>query len=114
MLRKNYLNKEALVNLKNYKYVAGNYSIIDKIINPFWVGFTELFPMWLAPNMVTLVGLMLPLLTALLFATQDLTQTKTLDSSYYLFAFFAEFLYQTLDACDGKQARRTGSSSPLG
>jgi phosphatidylglycerophosphate synthase len=24
------------------------------------------------------------------------------------------FLYQTLDAIDGKQARRTGSSSPLG
>lgn len=24
------------------------------------------------------------------------------------------FVYQTLDACDGKQARRTGSSSPLG
>lgn len=23
-------------------------------------------------------------------------------------------MYQTLDACDGKQARRTGSSSPLG
>lgn len=30
--------------------------------------------------------------------------------------FFAVglFVYQTLDACDGKQARRTGSSSPLG
>ncbi|GIY05052.1 hypothetical protein CEXT_526051, partial [Caerostris extrusa] len=24
------------------------------------------------------------------------------------------FIYQTLDACDGKQARRTGTSSPLG
>ena len=24
------------------------------------------------------------------------------------------FLYQTLDGCDGKQARRTGTSSPLG
>lgn len=30
--------------------------------------------------------------------------------------FFAVglFIYQTLDACDGKQARRTGTSSPLG
>ena len=26
----------------------------------------------------------------------------------------ATFIYQTFDACDGKQARRTGSSSPLG
>lgn len=30
-----------------------------------------------------------------------------------LFAF-GLFIYQTLDACDGKQARRTGSNSPLG
>jgi phosphatidylglycerophosphate synthase len=32
---------------------------------------------------------------------------------YYLCAFNV-FMYQTLDAIDGKQARRTGSSSPLG
>lgn len=32
----------------------------------------------------------------------------------YLQAALGLFLYQTLDAIDGKQARRTGSSSPLG
>lgn len=32
----------------------------------------------------------------------------------YLVASACMFLYQTLDAIDGKQARRTGSSSPLG
>jgi ethanolaminephosphotransferase len=32
----------------------------------------------------------------------------------YLFSVFMAFMYQTLDAVDGKQARRTGSSSPLG
>jgi ethanolaminephosphotransferase len=32
----------------------------------------------------------------------------------YAFAAFALFAYQTLDNLDGKQARRTGSSSPLG
>jgi ethanolaminephosphotransferase len=32
----------------------------------------------------------------------------------YLFGAFALFMYQTLDAIDGKQARRTGTSGPLG
>ena len=32
----------------------------------------------------------------------------------YLLAAVCVFLYQTLDAIDGKQARRTGTSSPLG
>lgn len=32
----------------------------------------------------------------------------------YLLHVVCVFLYQTLDALDGKQARRTGSSSPLG
>jgi len=32
----------------------------------------------------------------------------------YFMAAFATFAYQTLDAIDGKQARRTGASSPLG
>ncbi len=32
----------------------------------------------------------------------------------YFFTALGLFLYQSLDAIDGKQARRTSSSSPLG
>jgi hypothetical protein len=32
----------------------------------------------------------------------------------YLVGLLGHFLYQTFDAIDGKQARRTGTSSPLG
>lgn len=32
----------------------------------------------------------------------------------YFFTALGLFLYQSLDAIDGKQARRTDSSSPLG
>lgn len=32
----------------------------------------------------------------------------------YFLTGFGLFIYQSLDAIDGKQARRTGSSSPLG
>jgi ethanolaminephosphotransferase len=33
---------------------------------------------------------------------------------FYIYSAITLFLYQTLDAIDGKQARRTGTSSPLG
>jgi phosphatidylglycerophosphate synthase len=44
----------------------------------------------------------------------DMTMTEKLPEWTYLFVAFGIFAFQTLDAIDGKQARRTGSSSPLG
>ena len=37
-----------------------------------------------------------------------------LPASVWYFGAFAVFWYQTLDAIDGKQARRTNNCSPLG
>lgn len=42
------------------------------------------------------------------------TLTEAAPSWVYLVYAWTLFMYQTLDAIDGKQARRTGSSSPLG
>ena len=44
----------------------------------------------------------------------DTTFSIVLPTWVYLFGAFALFMYQTLDAIDGKQARRTGTSGPLG
>lgn len=44
----------------------------------------------------------------------DMTLTQDIPSWTFYFMAFAIFAYQTLDATDGKQARRTKSSSPLG
>ena len=57
LFRVDYLDKKALENLKNYKYQSGSYSILDHVLNPMWIRVTELFPMWLAPNAITVSGL---------------------------------------------------------
>lgn len=44
----------------------------------------------------------------------DLTMTKELPWWVYLGFFVSIFLYQTFDAIDGKHARNTKRSSPLG
>ena len=64
--------------------------------------------------MITLLGLMANLLALFVFQSYDTTATKEIP--LWLAALFSccLFIYQTMDAIDGKQARRTGSSSPLG
>ena len=44
----------------------------------------------------------------------DYTFTKDLPPYCFFFAAACIFMYMNMDAIDGKQARRTGSSSPLG
>ncbi|KAJ0971401.1 hypothetical protein J5N97_019360 [Dioscorea zingiberensis] len=66
------------------------------------------------PNMITLTGFVFILLSALL----GYIYSPQLDKAPPRWVHFAHglflFLYQTFDAVDGKQARRTNSSSPLG
>jgi len=54
------------------------------------------------------------LFTVLILSHFCYSATETAPSWAYFQAALGLFLYQTLDATDGKQARRTQSSSPLG
>lgn len=44
----------------------------------------------------------------------DFSMTQELPRWVFLWSAISIFIYQTLDAVDGKQARRTKASSPLG
>ncbi len=48
------------------------------------------------------------------FVPYDGTSTLAFPAYNYYFGVFCVLMYQTLDAVDGKQARRTKQSSPLG
>jgi phosphatidylglycerophosphate synthase len=109
-----YLSQEALSNLKKYKYQSGEYSFMDNVLTPFWNKIVNYLPLWLAPNLVTFIGLLITIISCLLYLPSDLTLTESFHPFYYLFSAISLFIYQTLDAIDGKQARRTGNSSPLG
>ena len=40
-----FISKEGLVNLKNYKYRGGAYTALDNAMQPFWNWFVTLIPM---------------------------------------------------------------------
>ena len=113
-MKRKYLSESALLNMKNYKYVSGTYSPGDYAMTPFWNKCVEFLPMWMAPNLVTLIGFMFNVSSFFLYLPFDLSMQKQMPPYFYLWTAFCLFAYQTLDAIDGKQARRTGTSSPLG
>ena len=52
-----YVSEEGLRNLKLYKYGAVDKSIFAKyVLQPWWNFCASLFPLWAAPNAITLTG----------------------------------------------------------
>lgn len=68
----------------------------------------------MAPNLMTTLGFFFMSLSYIAMLYYDCSLTHDVPSWTYFFAGICIFIYQTLDACDGKQARKTKSSSPLG
>ena len=109
-----YITKEGLLQLQNYKYQAGRYTALENALQTFWNATVSLLPMWLAPNLVTFIGWLILLSSSLTFFIYSLSFKATIPSWCFFYSAISIFIYQTLDAIDGKQARRTNSSSVLG
>jgi len=80
----------------------------------FWKWLVEFCPLWVAPNLVTIVGLALNIGTSVLLMIETNGAKEQCSRWIYFFTALGLFIYQSLDAIDGKQARRTNSQSPLG
>jgi phosphatidylglycerophosphate synthase len=109
-----FISKEGLKALDSYHYKSGGYTKLDNLMNPFWEWVDSLIPVTIAPNVITFVGFVIMAASNLLMLCYDQSLTKPLPSWVYVVVAIAQFIYQTLDAVDGKHARKTKSSSPLG
>ncbi|XP_042392902.1 choline/ethanolaminephosphotransferase 1-like isoform X1 [Zingiber officinale] len=110
-----YIGHHGVATLHRYKYSGVDNSLVAKyVLQPFWSRCVALFPLWMPPNLITLTGLMFLVISTLL----GYIYSPRLDTAPPRWVHLAHglllFLYQTFDAVDGKQARRTNSSSPLG
>lgn len=110
-----FIPTHALSNLKNYKYSSEDHSLLSqKVLKPFWRKFAVIFPSCMAPNLVTLSGLLFIVINVITTIIVDPTLNKESPSWVYYSYAIGFFLYQTFDACDGIHARKTGQSGPLG
>lgn len=109
------LTKEGLENIANHKYKSGHNTFLDNKLNPMWNSLTDLLPMSMAPNMVTTIGGIHSLLAyAVSWYFNPNFDSLQVPSWVLVLNGYCAIIYFTLDCMDGKQARRTGTSSPLG
>mmetsp|Transcript_24532 Transcript_24532/g.40359 ORF Transcript_24532/g.40359 Transcript_24532/m.40359 type:complete len:392 (+) Transcript_24532:177-1352(+) len=110
-----YISQRGLQNLHSYKYKGVDLSPITKyILQPYWEWALRFVPLWVAPNMITLTGFLCTIATYLLMQYYCPQLEGRAPSWVYFACGIGLFFYQTLDNLDGKQARRTRTSSPLG
>ncbi|KAI0308381.1 Choline/ethanolaminephosphotransferase [Multifurca ochricompacta] len=109
-----YIPRHALSGLRNYRYRGVDKSFLSNyVLNPFWSWFVTLWPVWVAPNMITLSGLSIVLFNFATLAYYDpmyLTEKggATGPPNWVYFTYVLGIIF-TL-----KQARRTGMAGPLG
>eukprot|EP00299_Pterocystis_sp_00344_P011998 c5694_g1_i1.p1 GENE.c5694_g1_i1~~c5694_g1_i1.p1 ORF type:complete len:400 (-),score=38.07 c5694_g1_i1:17-1216(-) len=110
------LTEFGIRNLKNYKYDGTDHSMYYQYFaSPLAAWLTETFvPLWLAPNAITLLGFSLNVIAHIVLCYFSPNLVEPVPKWAALFCASATLLYQTLDNMDGKQARRTKTSSPLG
>ncbi|KAJ3062901.1 hypothetical protein HDU98_001269 [Podochytrium sp. JEL0797] len=124
-----FFNQDDVKGLKSYSYKSVDKlsmlnGVIDylrrsfvatKILNPYWWSvIIEYVPKTVAPNLITLTGFLCVIANVVLLLTYSPDLQTEIPSWMYISFAIGLFAYQSLDAIDGKQARRTGTSSPLG
>ena len=112
------LDKQQLENIKNFKYIGSNESIVyNNIVSPFLNKILQLglIPEWIAPNLLTVISLIFNIIGFLFVifeAGNDFSYklsrmtTLVITITHYLYIFF--------DNLDGKQARKTNTCSSFG
>lgn len=108
------LTDAQLHQLRHYKYAAEDRSLTYRFfLSPLYTRAVNWLPPWLAPNAVTLLGFSAPLAAHILVLAY--TRTDSLCPPWlHVLCALCLLWYMVLDNLDGKQARRTQSSSPLG
>ncbi|XP_060530191.1 cholinephosphotransferase 1 isoform X3 [Cylas formicarius] len=114
ILKDKLLSESQLRRLGEHQYSCQSVSLCDSILQPYWNWLVLKMPIWLAPNLLTILGLITNIFTALLLIA--FSPDAKAEAPRWTCALCAVglFVYQSLDAIDGKQARRTGSANPLG
>ena len=101
-----YVRQDQLPNLKQYKYSGVDHSLLSRyVLKPFYTNFViKCFPMWMAPNLITLSGFSFVIVNLLTLLWYNPTLDQ--DCPPWVYASWAVglFLYQTFDAVDGSQA----------
>lgn len=89
------LSKEHLENIKTYKYDTNAATFFDGVFDPWWNFVVNCTPKWVAPNLLTCLGIVVPILAFCYTLYYDCTlgEDDALPVHVMLFNGFAIFWY---------------------
>ncbi|XP_041365543.1 choline/ethanolaminephosphotransferase 1-like [Gigantopelta aegis] len=108
------LSRHQLQHLSEHKYSVEGTTLLEPMLQKYWNWLLEYIPLWWSPNAITLAGLFSNILSTSVLMMYSPDAKQAVPGWAYVICGLATFIYQSLDSIDGKQARRTNTSSPLG
>ena len=110
------LSQETLENMRRFQYKSTDDSIMyNKCMSPCLNKLVNYLPTCLAPNLITLLSLCFNIFAAIIsYLDGGFDFSHKLKRSTCCLIGVFQLIYQLLDNIDGKQARRTGNSTPFG
>lgn len=115
-LFKDYVSKKGEDRIRAYTYKCTSDSLFyGYILGPLANYSLKFTPPSVSPNTLTFLGFIFNLIPHLMiyFINSD-DLSVNIPRWLCIFGGFSQFVYMNFDNMDGKQARKTGSSSPLG
>ncbi|XP_053323976.1 ethanolaminephosphotransferase 1-like isoform X2 [Spea bombifrons] len=121
MFSHHYVTADQLAGFDKYKYSAVDTNPLSVyVMQHLWNKVVKIIPLWIAPNLLTLSGFLIVLVNYFILSFFDWNYTASgnghqhIPNWVWISAALGNFLAYALDSIDGKHARRTQSSSPLG
>ena len=111
---KDFITEKGIQSIKHHKYVGGAYTSLDNKMNKFWTALLDYMPTFISPNLITFIGNFSYIFSVLLLMKDGSDFELEKPRFNYFLCGLVMLFYQTMDALDGKQARRLGKSTPLG
>ena len=60
------LTEQQLISLKKHQYASEGTTLLDPLMQIFWRKLVEYCPLWVAPNLLTIIGLVINIGTSVL------------------------------------------------
>lgn len=105
-----FLTEAEKKNVAQWQYNVTDKSVTTRLFTPLWEFWVKLVPDSVAPNVLTAAALLCQIQAFYICWLYG----KSYPRAVSLIAMCLIVVYQTLDAIDGKHARNTRQSSPLG
>lgn len=115
LLYTSHISPAQLKLLLAYVYRGEDRSLTYKyVLSPIYSRLIHFVPLSIHPNAITFIGFLMVLASHLLLIINSPRLIPPDSPFLFIFASLSLLAYMVLDNLDGKQARRTNSSSPLG